>query len=70
MADGQADELLAASSTGDGDTVTRLLQEGVSVTSKDSGGDTGLHFSCEKGHEDVVKIYLTHKLKHDTCVFL
>ena len=56
----QINELLTASSSGDGETVNRLLQEGVSVLSKDEGGDTGLHLSCEKGHQEVVKIFLEH----------
>ena len=56
-----SDELLAASATGDGDTVTTLLQEGVSVNSQDENGDNGLHLSCEKGHEEVVKIFLDNE---------
>ena len=65
-----SDELLSASKTGDGDTVTRLLKQGVSVNSQDENGDTGLHLSCEKGHEEVVKIFLDHDCVIDTTVFV
>ena len=42
-----SDVLVAASTAGDGDTVTRLLQEGVSVNSKKRNGNmTGLHISA------------------------
>ena len=57
----QIKELLAASTAGDGDTITRLLQVGVSVTSKDGDGDTGLHLSAREGHDDIVKLFLDHE---------
>ena len=56
-----SDELLAASDAGDGDTVTRLLQQGVSVNSQDEFGETGLHVSAEQGHDDIVKLFLDHE---------
>ena len=55
-----SDELLAASTDGDEENVTRLLQQGASILSKDGSGDTGLHLSCENGHENIVKIFLDH----------
>ena len=56
-----SDELLAASAAGDGDTVTKLLQEGVSVNSRDEMGFTGLHVGAQEGHDDIVKIFLDHE---------
>ena len=56
-----SDKLLAASIAGEGDTVTKLLQQGVSVNSKRVDGHTGLHLSIIDGHDDIVKIYLDHK---------
>ena len=55
-----SDKLLAASIAGDGDTVTKLLQEGVSVNSKAENGNTGLLLSASRGHEDIVKLFLDH----------
>ena len=52
---------MSACTDGEGDTVTRLLQEGVSVLSMNEDGDTGLHLCCEKGHEEVAKIFLRKK---------
>ena len=51
-----SDELVAASSNGEGGTITKLLQEGVSVNSKDGRGDTGLHVSAMEGHDDIVNL--------------
>ena len=48
-----SDELLAASSAGEGDTVTKLLQQGVNVNSKQENGMTGLHESAKQGHDDI-----------------
>ena len=61
-----SDELIAASTAGDGDTVTRLLQEGVSVNSKQWNGNTGLHVSAYHGHDDIVKIFLDHEADVNT----
>ena len=55
-----SDELLEASTAGDEETVTRLLQQGVSVLSENENGLTGLHLSCGEGHEKIVKIFLDH----------
>ena len=56
-----SDVLVAASTAGDGDTVTRLLQEGVSVNSKQRNGHTGLHKSAQEGHDDIVNLFLDHE---------
>ena len=56
-----SDELVAASTAGDGDTVTWLLQEGVYVNIKDRYGTTGLHVSAKQGHDDIVKLFLDHE---------
>ena len=65
-----SDELLAASTAGHGDTVTRLLQEGVSVNSKKRNGNTtGLHISAGEGHEDIVKLFLNHEADVNTRGF-
>ena len=66
MSDSQevSNELLAASVAGDDETITRLLQQGASVLSEDENGDTGLHVSCEKGHEKIVRIFLDHESAH------
>ena len=53
-------ELLTASTNGEGKTVTRLLQQGVSVLSKNKGGDSGLHIGAQHGHDDIVKIFLNN----------
>ncbi len=56
----QIKELLAASTAGDGDTITKLLQEEVSVLSEQSNGNTGLHLSAGEGHDDIVNLFLNH----------
>ena len=56
-----SNELLTASTAGDGETVTRLLQKGVSVLSKDGNGFTGLHLSVQNGHDEIVKSFLDHE---------
>ena len=56
-----SDELLAASTDGDEENVTRLLQQGASVFCKDRNGKTGLHISAHHGHDDIVKLFLQHE---------
>ena len=56
-----SEKLLAASVAGVVDTVTSLLQQGVSVLSKQRNGNTGLHLSARQGHDDIVKLFLQHE---------
>ena len=61
-----SDELLAASTAGETDTVTKLLQQGVNVNSKQENGMTGLHESAKQGHDDIVKLFLDHEADVNT----
>ena len=54
-------KLVEAADSGDNESVTRLLQEGAEITSRDSDGDTGLHLSARNGHMDVLQTFITHK---------
>ena len=53
-------KLLKASDSGDHEAVRRLLEEGAEITTKNSDGDTGLHLSVCKGHEEVVMTFINH----------
>ena len=54
--------LLAASVSGDVETVNKLLRMGASVLSEDVYGSTGLHKSAGHGHDVIVKCYLDHEV--------
>ena len=51
-------KLLEASDSGDHEVVSRLLNEGAEVSSKNSDGNLGIHLSAVKGHEKVVAEFL------------
>ena len=51
-------ELLSTAKLGENDSVARLLDEGVEITSKDRYGNTGLHLIAARGHDTVVKTFL------------
>ena len=53
-------KLLVASESGDHEAVSRLLEEGADITTKDRDGDTGLHLGVCKGHEQVVMTLINH----------
>ena len=55
-------KLVAAAESGDNESVTRLLQEGAEITSRDSKGNTGLHISALTGHKDVMETFITHQV--------
>ena len=56
-----SDALLVASTAGDVETVASLLQQGVSVLSKQRNGHTRLHKSAQEGHDAIVKLFLDHE---------
>ena len=56
-----SDKLLEASTSGDVEAVTRLLQQGASVLSKQRNGNTGLHLSARQGHDNIVKLFLDYE---------
>ena len=58
-------ELLKAAKNGE--SVTGLIEAGADVTTKDeASGDSALHLSAARGHDDVVETLLHHGLDVDT----
>ena len=55
-------KLVAATSSGDNESVTRLLQEGADITSTDREGDNVLLVSAYEGHKDVLQTFITQKV--------
>ena len=53
-------KLLEACESGDHEAVSRLLDEGADITTKNSNGDTGLHLGVCRGHEQVVMTLINH----------
>ena len=53
-------KLIVASGSGDHESVKRLLEDGADITTKTSNGNTGLHLSVARGHEDVAITFLNH----------
>ena len=53
-------KLIVASGSGDHESVKRLIEDGAEITSKTSNGNTGLHLSVCRGHEDVALTFLNH----------
>src|SRR5206468_12230693 len=56
-----SEELWEAAKRGDVKTVEALLAKGVDVNAKSAYGATALHFACDKGQVEVVKLLLKHK---------
>jgi ankyrin repeat protein len=57
-ADDLTDDLLAATRKGDLAQVKALLDQGASVNSKSSYGQTPLFFACDRGYLEIVKLLL------------
>ena len=55
-------KLRDAADTGDNQGVEAALEEGAEITSRNSGGDTGLHLSAKRGHQSVVLTLLARGL--------
>ena len=55
-------KLVEAADSGDNERVTRLLQEGADITSRNSDRDTGLHLSTRGGYKDVLLTFIAHKV--------
>ncbi len=55
------DAFFAAARKGDAKALAKLLDEGVDVNAKTAYGATALHYACDRGHLDVVKLLLKHK---------
>ena len=53
-------QLHTAASSGDKEQVSRLLDQGVLVNSKDSDSRTPLHKAAAGGHEEVVRLLIEH----------
>ncbi len=54
-------ELLAAARKGDAAAVRKLLDAGVGVNTRSEYGATALHFACDKGHLEVVRLLIERK---------
>ena len=55
-------KLLEASESDDHKAVSRLLDEGADITTKNSSGKTGLNLGVRRGHEEVVMTFINHEI--------
>jgi len=61
LADDKLDDFFAAARKGDAKLLAELLDKGVDVNAKTEYGATALHYSCDKGHLEAVKLLLSRK---------
>lgn len=55
------DQLLFAASNGKADMVEDLLKQKADIDARDNSDGTALYRACQGGHQDVVKVLLSHK---------